>query len=222
MLSLNKPHATAALTRTNSSPETGADWVTPEQRLREFDVRDAKCWSKADERKIRSIIGANGRSGQRHFNAIIHGLSGQLSESLRVDCFGVPANKLKRVSRAGWLQKRFGLHQGLERHYFVALDHHLYEFKDESQRQWLNAISLTEAEVMDEQEDSLRVEFQRNSLDNRNSLDTTAETPGEWHMRCGGSAPSSGRGSRCKSTATSGCGGRGRGSTRTWMPHPGA
>ena len=184
VLSLNKPHATAALTRTNSSPETGADWVTPEERLREFDVRDAKCWSKADERKIRSIIGANGRSGQRHFNAIIHRLSGQLSESLRVDRFGVPANKLKRVSRAGWLQKRFGLHQGLERHFFVAVDHHLYEFKDESQRQWLFAISLTEAEVMDEQEDSLRVEFQRNSLDNRNSLDTTAETPGEWHMRC--------------------------------------
>jgi CRP-like cAMP-binding protein len=171
---------------TDQEVETGdwegstLEWLDPEEQLQTFNVHDAHCNSAADEQKIRSIIRA---TGTQSFNKTIREIAGKLSDSLRVDSFGVPASKLsKHVARAGYMNKRWGLHQGLQRRYFVAIDQYLYCFKDETHSRWLHAISLRGAEVAPEPiKDSLRVKFQmKESRDD----DDLPERPGEWHMHC--------------------------------------
>lgn len=169
--------------RTITGTETGniePVWPSLAEQLQPFDVKHAHCTSKSHEITIRKAIRI---SGTHEFNLTIRQIADQLSKPVCVDCFGVSAGKLKGVHHAGYMEKRIGLHYGLKRCYFVAIDHHLYVFKGSSYSRWQHAISLAEGVVTPDSDNSLRIKFMRkNSHDDEYPY--ASDKSGEWHLRC--------------------------------------
>jgi hypothetical protein len=144
MFAMDIPERRIQILSLKPDDHDGGEWETPEEQLRNFDVKDSHCWDQDAENRIRRIIRA---SGVQNFNQTIRQVAGRLSGTLRVDWFGVPAGDIVHVERAGYLRKVVGVHHALTSRYFVAIERHLYSFLNRDKRRYRFCIALDLARV---------------------------------------------------------------------------